>query len=328
MIAPGLMRRSLRQSLRWRVLAIGWLLLLVPTAIAAAPGFAFVRRQLDHSLAAAGSVAWMDGATLLDLVHQLLSGGGPSQALLAGGIGALLVLLLTAPFAAAAMVAASGAAEPLPFPRLLAAAGGLYGRMLRAAIVGLVPLGLAGALAALATRIALRANEDVTTETAAQRNLWLAAGAASALLFLAHLFADAARAQFAADPSRRSALGAFAAAARLLTRRPFRSLAVGALGAAVGLASASATMALRLQIVQSGPAAMALAWLLAQAAVVAVGWGRAMRIEGLGELSRTEAAFRARREAPPGPPGPVPAAEVVRSETLSALEPPRSGAPR
>ena len=73
MIAPGLLRRSLRHSLRWRVLAIWWLLLLVPSAIAAVPAFAFLRAQLDHSPASAGSVAWMDGATLLDLVHQLVS---------------------------------------------------------------------------------------------------------------------------------------------------------------------------------------------------------------------------------------------------------------
>ncbi|HYS07121.1 MAG TPA: hypothetical protein VEP66_00195 [Myxococcales bacterium] len=327
MIAPGLLRRSLRQSLRWRVLAIWWLLLLVPSAIAAMPAFALLRAQLDHSPASAGSVAWMDGATLLDLVHQLVSSSASSQALLAGWIGALLVLLLTAPFAAAAMVAAAGAGEPLPFPRLLAAAGGLYGRMLRAALAGLVPLGLAAALAGLLTRVALQINENVDTETAAHRNLWLATTAAAALLFVAHVIADTARAQFAADPSRRSALGALVAAGRLLARRPFRCIAVGAVGAAVGLGGASAAMAVRLQIAQSGPAAVALAWLLAQAAATAVGWGRAARIEGLAELSRTEAAWRARREVPPGS-GPVPATEVVRSETLSALEPPRSGAPR
>jgi len=327
-IAPGLLRRSMRKALRWRVLLIWWCSLFVPSAIAAVPAFAFLREQLDHSTRAPGAVAWMDGATLIDLLRQA-SEKGASESLLAGSIGALLALLVTAPFAGGAMAASAGAGEPLPFSRLLAGAGGLYGRMVRVALLGLVPLGLGAAVVAGIAKLALGVNERVLTETAAQRNLALAAAAASAVLFLVHLLLDAARAQFAAEPARRSAARAFRSAACLLARRPFRSAGVGALGAVVGLGSAAALMALRLQIAQSGPAAMALAWLLAQAAQTAIGWGRALRIEGLAELSRTEAALRARGEsAPPGPPQPGPQAQVVRSATLSALESPRSGAPR
>ena len=328
MIAPGLLRRSMRKALRWRVLLIWWCSLLVPSAIAAVPAFAFLRERLDHSTRAPGALAWMDGATLIDLVRQV-SASGASASLLAGSIGALLALLVTAPFAGGAMVASAGAGEALPFPRLLAGAGGLYGRMVRVALLGLVPLGLGAAAAAGIAKLALRVNERVATETAAERNLALAAAAAGAVLFLAHLLLDAARAQFAAEPARSSAAGAFRSAARLLARRPFRSAGVGALGAAVGLGSAAALMALRLRIAQSGPAAMALAWVLAQAAQTAIGWGKALRIEGLAELWRTDAALRARGESlPPGAPLPGSQAEVVHSATLSALDPPRSGAAR
>src|SRR5262249_39775745 len=104
---------------------------------------------------------------------------------------------------------------------------------------------------------------------------------------------------------------------------------IGALGAAVGLGSAAVLMALRLRIAQSGPGTIALAWGLAQVAQTAIGCGKALRLEGLAELSRTEAALRARGKPPAsGPPMSGGQAEVVRSATLSALDPPRSGAPR
>jgi hypothetical protein len=65
--------------------------------------------------------------------------------------------------------------------------------------------------------------------------------------------------------------------------------------------------------------AMVLAWLLAQGAQLAVGFGRAVRIEGLAELSRADAAEASRRASsrlPPG--GTAQGIEVVHSTTLSA----------
>jgi hypothetical protein len=70
---------------------------------------------------------------------------------------------------------------------------------------------------------------------------------------------------------------------------------------------------------------LALAWSLAQLARVAVSWGRGARIEGLTELIRADIAEPERQELQSNP---SPAAEVVHSATLAALEPPRSGAPR
>jgi hypothetical protein len=64
---------------------------------------------------------------------------------------------------------------------------------------------------------------------------------------------------------------------------------------------------------------MVLAWLLAQGAQLAVGFGRAVRIEGLAELSRADAAEASRRASsrlPPG--GTAQGIEVVHSTTLSA----------
>jgi hypothetical protein len=183
-----------------------------------------------------------------------------------------------------------------------------------------LPLGIAGAALAGIAALALGADERALTETAARRNFALAAAAAALVVFLAHLLVDAGRAQFAADPRRRSALAALWSAARIVAAHPGRALAIGGAGALLGLGLALSLMAMRMQIAQHGTAAMALAWLLAQGAQVAVGWGRAARIEGLAELSRADEAGRRR-------PDPR-AAQVVHSTTLSALDPPRSGAPR
>ncbi len=326
MITPRLLRRSLRRGAQWRLLLLWWASLLVPSALVALPAFAFLRDQLDHSTRAAQSVAWLEGATLVELLRQV-GQPGPAAALGWGAAAAAICLFGVSPFVAGATVAAARSDAPLRLRALMAGGGELYGRMLRTLLAGLVPLGVGSAAAAGLFRLAARANESATTETAANRNLLFAAGCAALAFFVFQLVVEAARAQFAADPGRRSAVLALWSGARLLVRRPGRAFAVGAVGAVAGLGAALALMALRLQVVQSGAAGIALAWLLAQAAQAAVGWGRASRILGLAELSRADAAARARAEPRPGP-GAGPGAEVVHSATLSALEPPRSGASR
>ena len=324
MITPGIFRRSLRRALRWRVLLLWWAALVVPGAIAAAPAFAFLQSHLDHATAAPGMVAWMDGATLVELIRQLGENGAGRSILF--GIGAAAgALLVCAPFLAGAMVACAGTDENLPFPGLLSAAGRLYGRMLRTSLAGLIPLGAAGALAAGAAKLAVRAADRALTETAADRGFVAAGCVAAAIVFIAHLLVDAARSQFAAHAGRRSAVAALWGGARMVWRRPLRAAGVGALGAAVGLGAALALMGLRLRIPQHGILSMTLAWLLGQAAQLAIGFGRAVRIEGLTELSLADAAELAERE--PGAP-PAAGTQVVHSTTLSALEPPPSGAPR
>jgi hypothetical protein len=329
-ITPRLYRKAFARTLQWRLLLIWWAALVVPGAIAAMPALRFFQKHLDHSTGAARSVAWLDGPTFIELVRQLgQNGAGDSIAM--GLAGAALVLLFLSPFVAGATLAAARSDEELPLQRLLAGAGEYYGRMLRTFLSGLVPLGAGGGLAALAIKLAHRANERVTTETAADRNLRIAWAAGAAVFFVAHLWVDAARAQFAADPQRRSAVLAHWSALRLLLRRPLRSLGLGVLASLAGPGVAAAIMAARLQIPQTGAARIALAWALAQAAHLAVGWARAARLFGLAELSRADAADRARRPSftmePPAT-SPPPAAVVVQSTTPSALEPPRSGAVR
>ena len=327
MITPRLYTKALRRPLQWRLLLLFWVSLALPGFLAALPVLVFLSTQRDHLPRARELVEARDGATSLDLLRQL-GESGAAQAIGFGAAGAGLCALLLSPFVAGATVAAARSDEPLETARLLAGGAETYGRMARALLAGLLPLGLAGALAALAFKLADRANHRATTETAANRHLLAAALASGAALFVARLVIDAARARFGADPGRRSGLLAIWAGLRLVVRQPARSLVLGVLGAVVGLALPLSLMAARLQVRQASAAGLALAWLLAQSAQVAIAWGRAARLFGFVELIRADSAELARAEAfrmepPTSSPPPV-----VQSATLGALEPPPSGAAR
>jgi hypothetical protein len=116
----------LRNGLRWRVLLLFWASLIVPGAMVAAPAFAFLRGALDHSTRADASVAWMDGATAIELARRLTAGTS-SHSLLAGFGCAVLALLVLSPFVSAAMVASARSGEDLSLRSLLAGAGEFYG---------------------------------------------------------------------------------------------------------------------------------------------------------------------------------------------------------
>lgn len=336
MITPRLWRRSLRAGGQFRLLALWWASLLLPTLLAALPVLGFLGPLLDHSTRAKQAVAWLDGATLIDLAKQ--SGEPQGAALPAGHLAALLVLLAIAPAMAAAMVAAAGSDEPLRARELLGGAGRLFGRMGRMALVSACVLGAAVLLAAGAFKLAANAGDRAVWATQAGRQFAGATAASAIALWLAQLTLDAGRAVFAAQPSRRSAFLAWWAGVRLILRLPLRTIPVGLLGTVAGAGLAGAIMLARLRFEQRSAVRVAIAWALAQAAVVAVGWGKATRIAGLAELVRADSAERLRQpafemsppvtipappaaEPPPEGPGRPEALDVPLSPALSPPDP-------
>ncbi|MFN2549111.1 MAG: hypothetical protein ABR567_16945 [Myxococcales bacterium] len=280
MITPRLFEKSLTRSLQWRLLLVWWASLLLPGAIAALPMLRFLQRHLDHTTSA------LDGAAFLQLTRQLHEDGAAASIEL-GLAGGLLAVVFGSPFVAGAMVAAARSDEPPQLSRLLSGAGEYYGRMLRTLLVGAIPLGLAAAVAAGTFKLAEHAVERAALESTALRHVLVASAVSAAALFVCGLLLDGARARFAAEPGRQSALLAVWSAAGLLARRPLRMLGIGALGMLVGLGGAAAFMALRSRVEP-----VALAWVLAQGAHLAVGWGRGARIFGLTDLSRADTAKR------------------------------------
>ncbi len=326
MITPGLFRRSLRAGGQWRVLLLWWASLLLPTLLAALPVLSSLGALLDYSTRAKQVVAWLDGATLLELVKQL---GEPQAARVPTGyLSALLVLLAIAPAMAGAMVAAASSDEPLRFDQLLGGAGELFGRMVRLALVAAFGLGIGGAIAAGAFKLASNAGEKAISATQAERQLVAATAVSMIALWLAQLTLEAGRAVFSAQPGRRSAFLAWWAGVRLIVRQPLRTLSVGLLGTLIGLGLAAVVMLARLRLEQSSAVRVVIAWALAQTAAIAIGWGKATRLVGLAELARADSADRSKRLAfqmsPPVTSPPPSAAEppLVRSATQDALASP------
>ena len=298
MRTPGLFRRSLGNAIQWRLLFLWWVSLLIPGTGAVISPALFLDTNLAHSTRAREVIAAIDGSTTVELFRQLTE---PERIWsISTGLGAaLLALLLIGPAMAGATVAAAAADdERLPLRQLLAGAGDFYGRMLRAFIAGLVPLGIGSAITWAILRAIFKANERATWETAAHARIGMGILAGALSVFLFHTIVDAARAHFAAEPWRRSAVLALWGAVRLLVRRPLRLLALGALGSGTAFLIATLLMAVRLQVNQDDVWSISLAWLLAQGAYLGIGWGRGIRVFGFAELVRADAADRARARRP------------------------------
>lgn len=314
MTAPGLFRSAFARAAGWRLLLLFAVASAVPALLAALPVWSFLSAQLDHALRAAALARALDAETLGDLLRAQAAVPGGAAALPAGLSAGALAALLLAPVHAGAALAAARTGEPLPLRELLRGAGEHYGRLLRMAVVAVLPLGLAGALSAGVLRLGRQAGERALTEGAAHQAHLAAWGAAAALAWLAHLTLDAGRAQLAVRPSRSSALLAWGAGLRLLRRRPLAAGGLGLAGTAAGLGGALVAAALRQRLLPGLPGL----W-LAPVAAAFVGWGHGARLVGLAHLGRADEEGRARRRAealraasapppaPPTPPEPPPA---------------------
>ena len=296
MITPGLLRRSFRRALQWRFLLLWLGLVALPAAIALIPAWRFLADQLATSPRAQELAAFLDSHVAADLLKELTQTRARS-AFEAGALGGALLVVLCMPVGAGAAVALGRAEETLRFRALLAGAAEHYGRMLRMLLVALLPLGLAATGAAALSRAAARAAEQAVLEAQALRYGRAAAAAGFLLLFLAQLTVDAGRAAFAAEPQRRSAWFSWWAGVRLLGRRPWRMLLAGGAPFAIAGIAAAFLLSLRLRIHQAGWGSMALAFLLSELAIAALGWNRATRLIALAELMRADAPDRAARHS-------------------------------
>ena len=319
MITPGLWRRSFKQAAQWRLLTVWLLGLLAAASAALIPIASVLGDALDHVPRAKSLVAVLDAPAAADLVRIF----GESAPTLRPGLLAMAVLaFFIAPLLASAAVGVARSAEPPRFPALLGLAGEGYGRMLRLSIVGLIPLGLAGALAGALSNAATKRGAELFTETAASNGSRAALIASAVLIFAAHLLLDLSRGTFAAQPERRSAFRALWHAARVLVRRPLQVIGMGFAGLLASLLIAAVLVALRQRIVQSSGATVLLAFVVSQLSLAAIGWGRAARIIGFTELVRADAADRTRKAQPVASAQTVPAASAPIEPPVEALPPP------
>ena len=258
--------------------------MLVPTALLAWPFWATLAGQLDKSLYSAQWAQQLDAVVLADLASKLMDNAATlSQA----GLTALVLTLLVSPLLNGAIVAAARAPQPLKLVVLLQKGLQDYGRMTRMWVWALVLMGAAGAASSglfhLVGKYADKAvlESDVTL-------LSRVALVLTALVFLViHLTVDAGRAQLAVYPGRTSAVKAWWRACKMVKARFLPALGFYAGFTLAGIVLAVAITALRVALPQLGAFWFSLGVLLAELAVLALGWMRITRLVALVDMAQT-----------------------------------------
>jgi hypothetical protein len=286
--------RALRRGAQWRYLILFLVIMLMPVGLAFVPMASFLGSLFDHSPGAAALIARLDSHAFTEVLKQL---GEPSaQGVFTGAHAGLVFAAILAPaLAGAAATLARTQDEPLRVRALLAGAGELYPRMLRMALVSLLPLGVAGVVAGLAFHFAGKSGDHAVVEATADRAMRLATGVSVLFFWLAHVTLEAGRAHLAAQPERKSAFLAWWGGVRLVLRRPGKVLGLCLVTTVCGIGGALLVTALRNRLVQAGPGTIVLALLLSQLAIVAIAWGRSSRLVGLVLLVRDDGRVSPRK---------------------------------
>lgn len=279
--------RAARAALQWRLLLLWALWMLAPTLILALPAWQMLSANLDYSVHAPALARALDMTALSDLLAvQERSQTTFTQA----GAVALIATLLISPMLSG-MAATAARVPPAPgFAALMRGGAGYYWPMLRMLALGALPLGAAFMGGSAAIGAAEVYATTVTASGDAALPLALAQVVMLLLMGLAAASLDAGRACLAADPHKRSALAAWLSGCSLLARHP-----LAALGSYIGISIAGIALAALLSLARASTAGadapgFAGALLLAQAAVVTIGWMRSARLFALIDLARACAA--------------------------------------
>jgi hypothetical protein len=278
--------RALARAGEWRYFVLFVLLMWIPTALAQAPLHAFFRSLFDTSTRSEELVSSLDSSALLEVVRQL--GEPAGDGVMASMFGVMLTTAILAPLLAGGALALAGESGPLGFRSLLGEAAALYPRMLRMAIASCIPLGIAAGGAAGAFHFADSYGKRAVLESSASHASSVATFASVVLFWLANVAIESGRAHFAAEPERRSALGALWSGVKLAARHPRQVLGLCFVTTLLGVGGAAIVTAIRLRLPQSGALSIAFAFVVAQGAIVALAWGRASKLVGLADLIRAD----------------------------------------
>jgi hypothetical protein len=274
----------------WRYLMLFVIAVFVPTSLLLMPVASFFGSFFDTSPRAVELMGTLASGPFVEIMRQI---GEPSAAAIGPGLRAsLLVAALFAPALAAAAVAlarTSPTRGALPLRALLGAIGELYPRMVRTAVVSLLPLGVAAAIIGATMHFADQAKERAVLESSASRLTVITTVVAVLLVWLANVTVDAGRAHFAVEPERRSALLAWWSGLKLTARKPLAVIGLSLVTTLVGVGLAAVLTAIRLRVPQSGSASIAVTFVVAQIAVLPLAWSRAARMIGLADLIRGQA---------------------------------------
>ena len=275
---------ALRGSLQWRLLLWWAVLLLLPTIVAALPVWRMLAANLDHSVYAAQLAEKLDMIAIADLGTSARA--QYAAAIGGGGIVALGLTLLLSPLLAGMTIHAARAARRPGFTDLLAGGAREYARMFRMLVWSVVPLAIAGAVAAVCFKLAGKSAENAILESDAERVSHIAMFASAVAFALVHATIDAGRALLANERRRRSAIVAWWGGVKLLVHRPLSVLGVYVAVTGAGLLLAALLALARLHVPALGAGGTLAAVLLTQLAVLVLGWMRSARLFALMALTR------------------------------------------
>jgi len=275
---------AIRAALQWRLMLWWALLLLLPTLAASLPVWQMLGANLDHSVHAPALANKLDMLAIADLMGSVRERFGPAMSL--GGIVALAMTLLLSPLLAGMSIHAARATRRPGFIDLLAGGAQEYARMFRMMVWSAIPLLIVGIVAAVAFKVAGKSAESAVLESDADRASHLALIATAVAFVLVHATLDAGRALLANERRRRSAIVAWWGGVRLMLRRPLSLLGVYVIVTGLGLLLAALLAVARLHVPALGGAGTVGAVLLAQLAVLVLGWMRSARLFAMMALVR------------------------------------------
>jgi hypothetical protein len=273
----GTFFRAAGAALQWRLMLLWLIALLVPTAIATYPVSAALGPQLDNSLLAAGLATGFDTAAFTDVMMSL---SDVQPALMAAIFTGLVLTLLLGPLMTCMVSTAIRSGRKPGFAELLQGGVVEYGRQFRVLLIGGIVVILAATagmgLMGLVGKGAAKAIVETELDTKA---MW-ASIAAVVMFAIAMAVLDAARAQFAADSTLRSAFRAYGRGLKQLLRRPIATLGLFVLITVIGLALAALFGVWRISA-----GSVLVGFLLAQLIALSTAWMRTARLYALTEVA-------------------------------------------
>lgn len=273
----GTFFRAAGAALQWRLMLLWLVGLLIPTVITVLPFRAALAAQLDNSLLGSGLAKGFDAGAFADVVMSL---SDVQPALAAAFVTGLVLTVFLTPLLTGMVITAIRSGRKPGFGELLQ--GGLveYGRQFRLLIIGGIVVVLAAAagsgLMAMVQDGAAKAIVESELDT---KSMW-ATIAMVVLVALAMTVLDAARAQFAADGTLRSAFRAYWRGIKQLLRRPIATLGLFVLITVVGLLLAALFGAWRISA-----GSVLVGFLIAQLIALSTAWMRTARLYALTEVA-------------------------------------------
>jgi hypothetical protein len=278
---------ALRGALAWRLLALLTIGIIVPTSVAALPIWRVLGASLDLSPRVPDIARHFDILAFEDLTVTF---GREAPVLVGAGMLATVFALLLGPLLTGMVLATASRDRPVLLLALLQSGLSWYGRAFRLWLVSLIPLGVAGGLAALAFRFARRYAEHAVFESRATLSSRSAVVVTVVLFVMAHATIEAGRAELAADAHLRSAWRAWFRGVRRTVRRPLATIGLYAVITLGSLLVATALMGIRLWLNGASWLGFSCGVIVTQLAAASIAWGRVSRILALTALAHSDTA--------------------------------------